>query len=195
MMLNVRQFVLGKLDGLQKKIAPISYLDPKKPLTENRKDIQYRYLFLSAIFEKGLLPVETLYYHFISDANRGVVSDGKIMSDKFINLYMDIKKNGIKKPLIVGRYNPKYIKARYISDGVKHWEYIKNDTGYQIMAGGHRLAIALYLGYNKIPCKIYKPLSFEVPNYTKYIQLHEPEYMQLIENLRPKLHKKISGEL
>ena len=50
------------------------------------------------------------------------------------------------------------------------------ENKYQLIDGAHRLAIAEFLQYEKVPVKIIKPSSFEIPNYTDYIDIKEPEY-------------------
>ena len=35
---------------------------------------------------------------------------------------------------------------------------------------------------DKVPVKIYKSLSFEIPNYTEYIKIKEPEYLEKLRN-------------
>ena len=44
--------------------------------------------------------------------------------------------------------------------------------------GAHRLAIAYFLGMEKIPVKVYRSFSFEVPNYTEYIKIQEKNYQR-----------------
>jgi len=176
-----------RIDRLKIKIARVSYLDPKVLLTENTKDIYYRYLFLRDIFENGLDPVETLYYHFISDTDRCLTCncDGEAMSSKFIKLYKNIKKNGIEKPLPVAKFATKFIKTSYVVGEKIFWKDIKNEKGYQLIDGAHRLAIAIYLNYNRVPVKIYKPLQTVVGNnYTEFINIKENEYLECIKRIK-----------
>ena len=56
------------------------------------------------------------------------------------------------------------------------------DLKLQIINGAHRLSVALFLGFDKVPVKIYKSLSFEIPNYTEYIKIKEPEYLEKLRN-------------
>ena len=63
---------------------------------------------------------------------------------------------------------------------MKKWKNIPNETGYQVINGAHRLAVALFLGFEKIPVKIYRSMSFEIPNYTDYIEIKEFEYLKRI---------------
>ena len=37
------------------------------------------------------------------------------------------------------------------------------------------------LNLDKIPVRIYRSLSFEIPNYTDYIRIKEPEYLKQIK--------------
>lgn len=54
---------------------------------------------------------------------------------------------------------------------------MENDSGFQLMDGAHRLAVAIFLKLNKIPVKIISPVGFEIPNYTEYINSKEKEYL------------------
>lgn len=175
--------ILMILDLFQQKSSKISFLSPELLLTENRKDIEYRLEFLKDIFEKGLAPKQTLYYHFISDDDKGVILDGDSVSQAFIELYKDIKKNKISEPIAIGQFSKKNLKTRHILKGEKIWKNYENKNGFQIINGGHRLAVALFLGMEKVPVKIYKSLSFEVPNYTDYIKIKESEYKMKIKKI------------
>ena len=75
----------------------------------------------------------------------------------------------------------KNIKTRYILNGRKNWVDLPNENGYQVINGAHRLAVALFLNLDEIPVKIYRSLSFEIPNYTDYIRIKEPEYLKQIK--------------
>ena len=87
--------LLMPLDLIQQKSSKISFLSPNLLLTENRKDIEYRLQFLQDVFDKGLSANQTLYYHFISDDEKGVILDGESISKDFIVLYNSIKNNKI----------------------------------------------------------------------------------------------------
>jgi len=71
------------------------------------------------------------------------------------------------EPIIVGKYNNSVLKTRHIIKGTKFWSEIQNKTGYQLIDGAHRLSIALFLQHKEIPVKVIRPLTFEIPNYTK----------------------------
>ena len=75
----------------------------------------------------------------------------------------------------------KNIKTRYILNGSKNWVDLPNENGYQVINGAHRLAVALFLNLDEIPVRIYRSLSFEIPNYTDYIRIKEPEYLKQIK--------------
>ena len=45
------------------------------------------------------------------------------------------------------------------------------------MDGAHRLSIAFFLKFDKIPVKIIEPVGFEIPNYSEYIKHKEKEYL------------------
>ncbi len=166
------------LEIIQQKFTKKNYMHTNLLLTENRKDIEYRVFFLNDVLEKGIPYAQTKYYHFISDVDKGIIREPEISSNSFIQLYEDIKKNGIKEPLVAAKYNSNKIQTRYILKEKKFWKDFENKTGYQLMEGAHRLAIAKYLNYDKIPVKIIKPLSFEIPNYTDYIKIKEKEYLE-----------------
>ena len=166
------------LEIIQQKFTKKNYIDPTLLLTENRKDIEYRVIFLHDVLEKGISYEKTKYFHFISDVDKGIMREPEISSNSFLQLYEDIKKNGIKEPLVVAKYNSNKINTRYILKEQKFWKEFENRTEYQLIEGAHRLAIAKYLNYDKIPVKIIKPLSFEIPNYTDYIKIKEKEYLE-----------------
>jgi len=63
----------------------------------------------------------------------------------------------------------------------KIWTIYDNKTGLQLIDGAHRLACALYLEIKEIPVRIYKPLSFEIPNYTDYIRSKEKDYLYSLQ--------------
>lgn len=168
---------LWLLEIIQEKINKKIYLDPKNLLTENRKDIEYRIEFLKTILEKTMPPEKTKYYHFITDTDKGIIREPNTVIHEFLELCENIKKNGILEPIIVGKYSDKLLKTRYILKGKKYWSEIQNKTGYQLIDGAHRLSVALFLGYQTIPVKIIKPLTFEIPNYTSYLKIKEKEYL------------------
>ena len=173
--------LLMPLDLIQQKSSKISFLSPNLLLTENRKDIEYRLQFLQDVFDKGLSANQTLYYHFISDDEKGVILDGESISKDFIVLYNSIKNNKILEPIAVRQYSNQIIRTRFILNGKKIWKNYKNKNRFQVINGGHRLAVALFLGLEKIPVQIYKSLSFEIPDYTEYLKIKEPEYKKKIE--------------
>lgn len=165
------------LDILQEKITKTTYIHPQKLLTYNRKDIEYRIDFLHDVLQKKLKPNQTKYYHFIADNDKGIKHDPEESSIEFLKLYADIKKKGIKHPLIIGKYKTTMIKSRHILRGVKYWQDVHNKTGFQLIDGAHRLAISLILNHQMIPVKLIKPFSFEVPNYTEYLKIKENDYL------------------
>lgn len=153
-------------------------------MTKNiKKSIQYRIRFLQDVLEEHKSPNQTLYYHFMADEDQGIVSNPDMLCSRFIDLYNDIKKNGIKQPIPVGKYDEKIIKVRYILKGKKYWEDFVNEIGYQILGGGHRLAVAIYLNHKTVPVKIFKPsLLYEITNQSAYLELKENEYLKKIKN-------------
>ena len=169
--------ILWLLDILQEKTIKVSYISPQKLLTENRKDIEYRINFLHDVLQKKIKPNQTKYYHFIADKDKGIERDPDEASIEFLKLYDDIKKNGIKHPLIIGEYKTISIKTRHILRGVKFWQNTQNKTGFQLIEGAHRLAISLVLNHQTIPVKSIKAFSFEVPNYTEYLKIKENDYL------------------
>ena len=84
------------LEIIQQKFTKKNYMHTNLLLTENRKDIEYRVIFLNDVLEKGIPYAQTKYYHFISDIDKGIIREPEISSNSFIQLYEDIKKNGIK---------------------------------------------------------------------------------------------------
>ena len=170
------------IDLIQQRSVKSCFLSPKILLTENRKDIEYRIKFLKDILQNNIPLQNTLYYQFIGDHDKGIIEDVETVSKKFIKLHDDIKKNDILEPIILGSYSTKKIKTRYIFHNKKTWTNIDNENNLQIINGAHRLSVALFLGLDKVPVKIYTSLSFEIPNYTEYIKIKEPEYLKNLAN-------------
>ena len=170
------------IDLIQQRSVKSCFLSPKILLTENRKDIEYRVEFLKDVLQNNIPLQNTLYYQFIGDHDKGIIEDVETVSKKFIKLHNDIKKNDILEPIILGSYSKKKIKTRYVLHNKKIWINIDNEHKLQIINGAHRLSVALFLGLDKVPVKIYKSLSFEIPNYTEYIKIKEPEYLKNLVN-------------
>ena len=168
--------ILTKFDRLKESTSQTTYLPTKKLITNNRKDILYRIDFLNEIINKKNSPKETLYYQFVSDIDRSLPISADDMVNNFITSYREIKNESLKKPITVGRFDSELINTRYILNGKKIWKTYRNENKYQLIDGAHRLAIAEFLQYEKVPVKIIKPSSFEIPNYTDYINIKEPEY-------------------
>jgi hypothetical protein len=168
--------LLSKFDHLKESTSQITYLPTKKLITNNRKDILYRIDFLNAVVKKKLSPKKSLYYQFVSDTNRSLKISADDMLNNFMTAYDKIKNEGIKKPISVGRYDSESINTRYILNNEKIWKVYRNESKYQLIDGAHRLAIAEFLQHDKVPVKIFKPSSFEIPNYTDYIDIKEAEY-------------------
>lgn len=180
---SIKKFLMI-FDLIQHKITKISFISTEKLLTKNRKDIEFRIQFLKDVIEKGISPKKTLYYQFISDSGTGGGIDGGTDPEKFISLYKDIQENNISEPIAVAKYSGKKIKTRYFLNDKKNWVNITNENNLQIINGAHRLAIAYFLGIEKVPVKIYRPLSFEVPNYTEYIKIQEKTYQRNISKIK-----------
>ena len=168
--------ILTKFDRLKESTSQTTYLPTKKLITNNRKDILYRIDFLNEILNKKNSPKETLYYQFVSDIDRSLPISADDMVNNFTTSYREIKNESLKKPITVGRFDSELINTRYILNGKKIWKTYRNENKYQLIDGAHRLAIAEFLQYEKVPVKIIKPSSFEIPNYTDYIDIKEPEY-------------------
>ena len=168
--------ILTKFDRLKESTSQTTYLPTKKLITNNRKDILYRIDFLNEIINKKNSPKETLYYQFVSDIDRSLPISADDMVNNFITSYREIKNESLKKPITVGWFDSELINTRYILNGKKIWKTYRNENKYQLIDGAHRLAIAEFLQYEKVPVKIIKPSSFEIPNYTDYIDIKEPEY-------------------
>ena len=170
-------------DLIQQTSAKTSFMSPKILLTKNRKDIEYRIQFLKDVLHNGISPKQTLYYQFIADDDKNVILDAESVSKDFISLYNDIKKRKLFEPIAIGQYSKKNIKTRYILNGSKNWVDLPNENGYQVINGAHRLAVALFLNLDEIPVRIYRSLSFEIPNYTDYIRIKESEYLKKIKQI------------
>jgi len=173
-------FLLHFVDTLIVKTTKTQKISPTLVTTENRNDITVRKDFLEQVIQKHTLPKNTLYYQFISDVDRCITRPSDESSTKFLQLYHDIKSKGILKPLLIGKFNSKILKTRYISNDKKTWKDYENITGFQLIDGAHRLAIALYLNMENIPVKIITSKSFEIPDYTEFIKLKSKEYLKNI---------------
>jgi len=183
----LRDKILWISDLIKEKIAKIKYFDPDLLITKNRRDIEYRIIFLKDVLDLKKEPNQTLYYHFIADRDYGLIVDPNELSKKFLNLYQEIKDNGILKPIPVASLSEKKIQIRYIFQGKKYWSEFLNESGYQALGGAHRIAIANYLGYEKIPVKVFTPSElYEITNYTKFIKLKEKKYFEQINALKSK---------
>ena len=168
--------LLTKFDRLKESTSQTTYLPTKKLITKNRKDILYRIDFLNEIINKKNSPKKTLYYQFVSDTDRSLPISADDMVNNFTTSYHKIKNESLKKPITVGKFDSESINTRYILNNQKIWKVYRNEGKYQLIDGAHRLAIAEFLQYEKVPVKIIKPSSFEIPNYTDYIDIKEAEY-------------------
>lgn len=176
--------IIWAIDVLQEKFAIPKKIDPKKLFTKNRHDIKIRVEFLKDILENEKSIEQTMYFQFVSDEKRRERPplEAKEMCKNFLTLFKDVKKNGISKPVNVAKLNSLNVKTGYFFDGKQVWNDLPNETGYQLMNGAHRLAIATYLNFENIPAKIFTPIAFPFPNYTDYIILREEEYMKKMED-------------
>ena len=171
---NVKQIFFWFVD-LYGKLVKTEFHDPKKFKTKNRKDIDLNIKFLKKLLEQNI-PIENTTY-FMKRCENGISPKLQMKHLKHqLNLYEEIKKNGIKKPLIVARYKSPTIKIWNYANGVngeKIWKDFKNETGFQLIEGTHRLPIAIYLNLKKIPVKIYKPIFTQIPNFTEMYKLED----------------------
>jgi hypothetical protein len=150
-------------------------------LTPNRRDVQYRIGFLEAVIEDGRAYESTRYYHFIADPARGADCDPLKMSEGYEGLFYDIKQQGIREPMTATAVSGKTVLCRALVDGEKHWQEVPNETGYQIVDGAHRVAVAAYLGLETVPAYVVSPPEFEIPDYTEFIRRRNPEYERAID--------------
>ena len=168
--------ILAKLDHIKESQAQITNLSTKKLITKNRKDILYRLDFLNQTIKNKISPKKTLYYQFVSDPDRSLEISADDLVKNFLTAYHEIKNEFIKKPISVGKFNSEFINTRYIINNQKIWKRYRNETKYQLIDGAHRLVIAEFLQHDTVPVKIFKPYSFEIPNYTGYIDIKEVDY-------------------
>lgn len=172
---------LSESDRISESKATISYMPAKYLITENRQDIIYRIDFLNKIIKEKISPKETLYYQFVSDPVRMLKISPDDMINNFLNAYHDIENKFIENPISVGKFNSEFIKTRYVINHEKICKQYRNETKYQIIDGAHRLAIAVFLELDDVPVKIYRPSSFEIPNYTDFLNIREPEYLKNLQ--------------
>lgn len=172
---------LNFFDTVYCKFAKTHMINPKTLVTENRNDILLRKDFLHNVIDENKLPIQTLYYQFISDGDRGITRDPIKSSKSFLELFKDIKLDGIKTPLLIGKYDSTTLDTRYILCTSKYWKNYRNVSGFQLIDGAHRLAIALYLKLDTIPVKIISTRGFQIPDYTEFLKLKSKEYLENIE--------------
>ena len=166
----------SKIDHLKESSIETTYLPTKKLITNNRKDVLYRIDFLNEIIKKKVSPKKTLYYQFVSDPDRALKISADDMLNNFIMAYDEIKSESMRKPIHVGKYDSEFINTQYIINNQKIWKTYRNETKYQLIDGANRLAISEFLENEEVPVKIFESHSFEIPNYTDYIDIKEPEY-------------------
>ena len=182
------------INFLLKKMARQIKIDPLLLFTENRKDIDYRISFLRDVLIKKINPKKTAYYAFVLELDSSYNPD--LVCKRFLEVCNDIKKNGIKEPIYIIKCANKTVRTRYVYNRKKYWRKYENKTKYQIFDGAHRVAIAIFEGYKKVPCKIFKPVSFEIPDYTGYAEEREGLYNALTSNLGLlKLHRELNKDL
>lgn len=168
---------LWLLDDFQEKFTSQKNLDPSLLLTDNRKDISLRIDFLTQVIKNNQDPKQTMYFKFISDPEKGILRESVFAIKHFLELFSDVKNNGIHTPILVSKFSSDMISTRYIQNNQKIWSKIQNKTGFQLMDGAHRLSVALFLKHDNIPVKIIKSFGFEIPNYTEFLKKKEKEYL------------------
>jgi len=165
-------FIIIDLHG---KFIKTEYHKPEAFITKNRKDIDLTVKFLKNILEDKISIEETLFFKKICQDGSSHKNQ-KIHLKHLLDLCQEIKKNGMKKAIIVARYKSPIIKIWKYSEGThgeKIFEDFKNETGFQLIEGTHRLPIAIYLNIKKIPVKIYKPMFTQIPNFTGILNIKE----------------------
>jgi hypothetical protein len=163
-------FILIDIYG---KFIKTEYHNPIKFVTKNRKDIDLTVKFFKNILEDKISIEETLFFKKRCQDGSSPKNQ-KIHLKHLLDLCEEIKTNGMKKPIIVAKYNSPTIKIWKYSEGThgeKIWSDFKNETGFQLIEGTHRLPIAIYLKIDKIPVKIYKPIFTQIPNFTEIFDI------------------------
>ena len=168
---NIKKNLFFFID-LQGKFVKTEFHDPQKFRTKNRKDIDLVIEFLKDVLEQKI-SIENTEYFKKSCLTGDLVENHLLHMKHILDLQSEIKKNGIKKPLIVARYNSPTIKIWHWSNGKKIWKDFKNETGFQLIEGTHRLPIAIYLNLEKIPVKFYKPIFTQIPNFTEFLNIKD----------------------
>lgn len=179
-----------------KKLAKTTKINPYYLLTENRKDIDYKILFLKEVIRKKIKPKKTLYYNFLLGVNKSPFPEK--ICENFLKLYKNIKQEGIKEPIYIAKYPKDTFMAKYFYNGREYGKKYRNKAGYQLFDGSKRLAITIFENYKSVPCKIFRPIGFEIPDYTSYIDKNKvlilslrknPQLQQLHETLNAIFHK------
>ena len=166
---NTKKIFFSLID-LQGKFVKTEFYDPKKFKTKNRKDIDLNVKFLEDVLERKIPIDETECFKkncLIGDLPEIHMAHMKHLLD----LYEEIKEHGIKKPLIVAKFTSPTIKIWHWSNGEKIWKDFKNETGFQLIEGTHRLPIAIYLNLEKVPVKFYRPIFTQIPNFTDLLNI------------------------
>jgi len=169
--IRTTNFILIDLHG---KFIKTEYHNPEKFITKNRKDIDLTVKFLKNILEDKISIEETLIFKKRCQDGSSHKNQ-KIHLNHLLDLCQEIKKNRMKKPIIVAKYKSPIIKIWKYSEGThgeKIWDDFKNETGFQLIEGTHRLPIAIYLKMKKIPVKIYKPMFTQIPNFTEIFDIN-----------------------
>jgi SAM-dependent methyltransferase len=208
--------ILSKGKIIHKKIK----LNPCVLLTENRGDIRYMVDFLKSFIENGVDPKKTMFYQFIGDVDKNTYYNPDKITNEFIELYEEIKKDGIRGRIPVIKCNGQFIKTRWFFCGASFIKYIKNNTRYQIYddanhriyddnilryviprpkssrQAAYKLAIAIYLKYESISCVL---LDFDnnyyySPNYTEFIKKKKDTYEILLSDDKLRnFHQKLNA--
>lgn len=162
-------FCLIELHG---KFVKTEFIEPNKLRTKNRKDIDLYVKFLEDSLKKKKIIEDTEIFKKV--VQNGILPENiKLHLEHLLILCKNIEKNGIKKPIIVAKINSPIIKIWHLSNDKKIWKDFKNETGFQLIEGTHRLPIAIYLKLEKIPVKFYKPLLTQIPNFTEILQIND----------------------
>lgn len=176
--------------GLKRIKAPINQVDPHLLISD--KNIEYMIDFLEKFIKHGFAYQRTLYYAFLKDVYEKSLykKPPEQIIDEFLKLYQSIKNSKqIHSPVVA--FINEGLNGVSFHTGQKTTVEIPKDVSLLLVSGRHRVAIAVFLGFEVVPTYIAKnrfksspsEIFSIIPAYWKYyLQEKEKEYKELIES-------------
>lgn len=176
--------------GLKRIKAPINQVDPHLLISD--QNIEYMIDFLEKFIKHGFAYQRTLYYAFLKDVHEKSLYNKppEQIIDEFLKLYQSIKNSKqIHSPVVA--FINEGLNGISFHTGQKTTVEIPKDVSLLLVSGRHRVAIAVFLGFEVVPTYIAKnrfksspsEIFSIIPAYWKYyLQEKEKEYKELIES-------------